>query len=34
MERNITITLENAKEWHNSNNETLKKVALQTFSEK
>lgn len=33
MERNITITLEKAKEWYNSDNESLKKVALQAFSE-
>lgn len=33
MERNITITLEKAKEWYNSDNEPLKEVALQAFSE-
>lgn len=33
MERNITITLEKAKEWYNSDNESLKEVALQAFSE-
>ena len=33
-ERNITVTLNKAKEWFNSNNETLKKLALQAFSEK
>lgn len=32
-ERNITITLNKAKEWFNSNNETLKELALQAFSE-
>lgn len=32
MERNITITLEKAKEWYNSDNESLKEVALQAFS--
>lgn len=32
-ERNITITLDKAKEWFNSNNETLKELALQAFSE-
>ena len=31
MERNITITLEKAKEWYNSGNATLKKLALQAF---
>lgn len=30
-ERNITITLEKAKEWFNSGNTTLKEVALQAF---
>ena len=33
MERNITIALEKAKEWYNSDNESLKEVALQAFSE-
>lgn len=33
MERNITITLEKAKEWYNSNNRVLKEIALQAFSE-
>lgn len=32
MERNITITLEKAKEWYNSDNKSLKEVALQAFS--
>lgn len=32
--RKITITLDKAKEWFNSNNETLKELALQAFSEK
>ena len=32
-ERNITVTLEKAKEWHNSGNATLKEIALQAFSE-
>lgn len=32
-ERNITVTLNKAKEWYNSNNATLKEVALQAFSE-
>ena len=31
-ERNITISFDKAKEWFNSNNETLKELALQTFS--
>ena len=31
-ERNITITLEKAREWYNSGNATLKEVALQAFS--
>ena len=32
-ERNITISFDKAKEWFNSNNETLKELALQAFSE-
>lgn len=32
-ERNVTVTLEKAKEWYNSDNATLKEVALQAFSE-
>ena len=32
-ERNVTVTLNKAKEWFNSNNETLKELALQAFSE-
>lgn len=32
MERNITITLEKAREWYNSDNESLKEVALQAFN--
>lgn len=31
--RKITITLDKTKEWFNSNNETLKELALQAFSE-
>lgn len=31
-ERNITVTLEKAKEWYNSKNATLKELALQAFS--
>ena len=30
-ERNITVTLEKAKEWFNSGNATLKEIALQAF---
>ena len=33
MERTITVTLEKAKEWYNSDNISLKEVALQAFSE-
>ena len=32
-ERNITITLDKAKEWYNSGNSALKEVALQAFDE-
>ena len=32
-ERNITVTLEKAKEWFNSGNATLKEIALQAFDE-
>ena len=32
MERNITITLEKAKEWYNSSNTLLKELALQAFN--
>lgn len=32
MERNITITLEKAREWYNSGNTLLKEIALQAFS--
>lgn len=31
MERNIKISLEKAKEWYNSDNESLREVALQAF---
>lgn len=31
MERNVKISLEKAREWYNSGNESLKKVALQAF---
>lgn len=30
-ERNITVTLEKAREWYNSDNESLKEIALQAF---
>lgn len=33
MKRNITINLEKAREWYNSGNASLKKVALQAFNE-
>lgn len=32
LERNVTVTLEKAKEWYDSDNATLKEVALQAFS--
>ena len=32
MERNITITIDKAKEWYNSGNATLKEIALQAFN--
>ena len=32
-ERNITITIDKAREWYNSENDTLKKIALQAFNE-
>ena len=32
-ERNITITLDKAREWYNSENESLKEIALQAFNE-
>ena len=32
-ERKITITLEKAREWYNSNNVSLKEIALQAFNE-
>lgn len=31
-ERNIAVTLEKAKEWYNSDNESLREIALQAFS--
>lgn len=30
--RNITITLEKAREWYSSNNESLKEISLQAFN--
>lgn len=33
MERNVKISLEKAREWYNSGNESLKEVALQAFNE-
>ena len=33
MERNIKISLEKAREWYNSGNESLREVALQAFKE-
>ncbi len=31
-ERNITVTLDKAREWFNSGNATLREIALQAFS--
>ena len=31
MEKNISVTLEKAREWYNSGNATLKDIALQAF---
>lgn len=31
--RNITITLDKARKWYNSENESLKEIALQAFNE-
>ena len=33
MERNVKISLEKAREWYNSGNESLKEIALQAFKE-
>lgn len=33
-ERNITVTLDKAREWFNSGNATLRELALQAFSKK
>lgn len=32
-ERNIKVSLEKARKWYNSNNDTLKELALQAFKE-
>lgn len=32
-ERNITITIDKAREWYNSENKSLKEIALQAFNE-
>lgn len=32
-ERNITVTLDKAREWYNSGNESLREIAVQAFSE-
>ena len=32
-ERYVTVSLEKAKKWYNSNNSSLKEIALQAFSE-
>ena len=34
MTRNVTLTLEKAREWFNSGNAELKEIALQAFTEK
>lgn len=31
--RNITISLKEAREWYNSNNESLREIALKAYSE-
>ena len=31
--RNVTVTLDKAREWYNSGNATLREVALQAFTE-
>ena len=33
MERNITVSLKEAKNWYNSKDQTLHKLALQTYTE-
>ena len=32
-ERNVTVTIDKAREWYNCGNESLKEIALQAFSE-
>ena len=32
--RNITVSLEEAREWYNGENQTLRKLALQAYTEK
>lgn len=32
LKKNVTVTLEKAKEWYNSGNATLKEIALQAFN--
>lgn len=32
-ERNVTVTLDKAREWYNSGNESLREIALQAFNE-
>ena len=32
-ERNVTVTIDKAREWYNSENESLKEIALQAFNE-
>lgn len=34
MKRNITVSLEEARNWYNSQNQTLRKLALQAYTEK
>ena len=33
IKRNVSITLEKAQEWYNSDNKSLKEIALQAFNE-
>lgn len=32
-ERNVTVTIDKAREWYNCGNESLREVALQDFTE-
>lgn len=34
MKRNITVSLEEARNWYNGENQTLRKLALQAYTEK